>query len=369
VQPELLTFARTAFFTAIVGLVACSDERGDPAVGVLRTAIVNGEPSDASEDDVVDIYARVSDADILHCSGSLIAPNVLLTALHCVAYRDDPNAQFSCSSDGTLMSATPGAGELGGTTMPSEIEIFVGASHDLEPNAYGFRVFGSGSRQICRGDIAAVVLDRDLGQDFNAVRLGRSVSLGERMRIVGYGQTEEAQSSGRYRRTGLRVQDIGAVGDDPGGGTTAPNTFVLGEGACHGDSGGPAFSEETGALTGVYSLSAAATCTAVGVRNTFTLVSSYESMIRSALESAGHEPVVEEGGGGTGGMAPRGGSGGSGALGEGSGSREDPSCACRTAGGRTHTEYGLFGLVFAMFTAARRRTRIRNLVYYRPSGP
>ena len=366
-HPRLLTFARASLAIVAVALSACSDETIDPTVGVYRSAIINGEPSDASEDDIVDVLSQVSDTAFLRCSGALIAPNVMLTALHCVTYQSDPRAAFSCSSDGTLTSGTPGAGELGGTTLPSQVHVFVGATHDGEPDAYGRRVFGSGSMQICRGDIAAVVLDRDLGQDFNAVRLGRSVALGESMRVVGYGQTEDGSSGERRRRTGRRVLDVGAVGADPGSGTTAPNTFVIGEGACHGDSGGPALSEETGAVTGVYSLSAAASCTATGVRNTLTLVSPYEGMVREALEFAGREPV-EEVGGGTGGMPPTGGSGGSAALGEGSGSREDPSCACRTSGGRTHTEYGLLGLFFATFTAARRRTRTRKLVYHCPSG-
>lgn len=395
---QLLTLTRAAFVSTTLFLVACSDPMSDGALGVASSAIVYGEPSDESEDMVVDVYARVNDNptnNTLLCTGTLIAPNVMLTALHCVTYRDDPNAAFVCGPDGTLTSGVAGAGELGATVDPEGIEVFVGAVPGAEPAAHGARVFGSGSMQICRGDIAAVVLDGDITQAPAMFRFGRGVTLGERMTVIGYGQAEVSGPAERRRRTGRRVLDIGATGGDPGTGTAAPNTYVLGEGACHGDSGGPAIAEETGAITGVYSLTAAASCTSTGVRNAYTLVSPYESTIRAALEYAGHEPIVEEdptpdagtGGGETGGsggsMSGSGGTdtggtdtggtdtGGSsgtsgtsgtegddddgGTTGEGSGSRRS-GCACR-AGSAARSSAGWAILGFAAFVAVRRRRR------------
>jgi MYXO-CTERM domain-containing protein len=387
VHSKLLTLSRAALVTITISLVACSDPAGDTLLGTSSEAIVNGELSDESEDEVVDLYGRVSPDAVIHCSGTLIAPDVVLTALHCVTSRDDPNASFRCDPDGTLTSTTPGAGTLGATIDPVEVEVFIGATHDSEPDAYGAEIFGSGSTQICRGDMAAVVLDRELLDDVASVRFGRSVTLGERMRVVGYGLAEVSAEVNRRYRAGRRVIDIGAVGDDPGTGTTAPNTFVVGEGPCHGDSGGPAFSEETGAITGIYSLSAAATCTAVGVRNTFTLLSPYESVVRQALESVGRDPIVEEdptpdagtggssgtagtggsesGSGGTTGGSDSGGSSGSsgtagdageqgGRRGEGSGSRSS-GCACYTAGGAARSAAGWAALGVLAFAVARRR--------------
>jgi hypothetical protein len=162
--------------------------------------------------------------------------------------------------------------------------------------------------------------------------------------------------SGRHRRD-VTVVDVGDVGCFQGTGPTPPDTFVVTEGPCHGDSGGPALSAETGAVTGVYSLTLAPSCTAFGARNTYALVSPYEDMIREALEFAGREPVLEPMMGEPPECTGTGGSGGS--TGEGSGSRDDASCACRAAGGR-HAAYGFYALVLAAFAAVRRGARRRR---------
>jgi hypothetical protein len=75
--------------------------------------------------------------------------------------------------------------------------------------------------------------------------------------------------------------------------TAAPRTFVTSQGACFGDSGGPAFSEETGALSGVYSLAGGQVCTARNARNVYTRFSPFTKMIEQAFAEAGAEPVLE----------------------------------------------------------------------------
>jgi len=77
------------------------------ASGLARTEspIVNGEPDDI-------------DRGVVHlqtpsgaCSGSLIAPNIILTALHCVS--ETPGGSFTCDAEGNLSSSTGMAGTLG----------------------------------------------------------------------------------------------------------------------------------------------------------------------------------------------------------------------------------------------------------------
>jgi hypothetical protein len=354
VQPRLLTILRNLSVTASALALACS---GDPEAGfgVERAAIVYGEPSGEEDDAVVNVVAQVSDTVSQFCSGVLIAPDVVLTALHCVAYREDVNATFSCNADGTIKPiSSPDAGSLGAPVAGENVQVYFGAQRTgVEPDAVGRKVFGSGATQICRGDLAVVVLNQELGQTFAPVRFGRNVVRGEALIAIGYGQTEMAGSSGRYRRD-VSVVDVGDVGCVDGTGPTPPDTFVVTEGPCHGDSGGPTLSVETGAVTGVYSLTLAPSCTALGARNTYALVSPYEDVIREALEYAGREPVVEPLMGdppectGTGGTDPMGG---------GSGSREDPGCACSAIGGRTVSSLGWMGIGLLAFALARRRVR------------
>ncbi len=347
--------ARAALGAAL--LFGCTNEvvTLDPRGGSSAQAIVDGEPSDERDDAVVMLRSSPPDTGEQACTGTLVAPNLVLTALHCVAYYT--GGAFSCKSDGSLSTNIPGNGEIGAPADPAKIEVYSGVvPNEGEPVAYGAAVFGTGAPTICRNDFAAVVLDRALDLPIAPIRLERTVERAERMLVVGYGMTEEGTLGERRRRSGVLVSDVGPASDASPTGTAAPRTFVLTEGACFGDSGGPAFSEETGALTGVYSLAAGMSCTAPNVRNVYTRIAPFRDLILKAFEAAGAEPELEPpdpdppdppdptdpdpiGG---------------------SGSREDPSCACRVAGGQRSGALAVLfaGLLGAAF-AARRFARLR----------
>jgi MYXO-CTERM domain-containing protein len=349
-QPRFLTLLRGFSLTASALALACS---GDPEAGfgVERAAIVYGEPSGEEDDEVVQITTRISETFVGQCSATLIAPDVLLTALHCVAYQPNPTGSFTCRADGTLMPNEPNAGTLGLPVAGENVKVHFGSTFDPEPDALGLKVFGSGATQVCRGDFAVVVLDREIGTEFAPVRFGRTVERGEALLAIGYGQTETPGSSGRHRRE-VSVLDRGDVGCVEGTGIAPPDAFVVSQGPCHGDSGGPALSPETGAIAGVYSLSLGSSCTALGGRNTYALVSPYEDLIREAFEFAGREPMLEPS---TGEPTPCTGTGGTDSAGSGSGSREDPGCTCHVPGGPARSAFGWVALALAGFAALRRR--------------
>ena len=282
---------------ALTLVVACGHaddaDYGAP-LGHLEQPIVHGESSDAASDEGV-VYILTSPPGFTptRCTGTLIAPNLVATALHCVTYTE--LGLFSCAPDGSVEPVNPGDGNVGAPVPPEKVEIFVGAALPEEPSAVGARLIGTGSTQICRNDLAFVVLDRNLDAPIAPVRLSGEVRWNEMVRVVGYGETDVYGATiARMARTGVRVVDVGPTTNGEPTGTAAPRTFVVNEGPCHGDSGGPAFSEETGALMGVYSLAAGASCTGVGIRNVFTSLLPFSELALQAFEAAGAEPQLEE---------------------------------------------------------------------------
>src|SRR5690606_26133018 len=159
---------------------------------------------DASEDAVVYVEARSSASHGTSCTGTLIAPNLVATALHCIAFSSE--GTFKCNPDGSLDPNSPGDGAIGQLLPAANVKVYSGTSIlGAEPAAVGSRLIGTGSNQICRNDLAFIVLDRELDLPVAPVRLSRDVRRGERVLIVGYGQTEEDSSEGRYRRGNRRV--------------------------------------------------------------------------------------------------------------------------------------------------------------------
>lgn len=362
-------WAQASFALLSAALFAGCSDSGNSASGMRRDLIVNGEPSDETDDGVVQILVGVE----AFCSGTLVAPKIVVTARHCVSHYNH-GGTFSCSVEGELSTQNPGDGQLGATVDPRSIEVHLGAEPDSEPDAFGERVFGTDSLVICEGDLALVVLDRELSSPIYPMRLSRATFRGESMRVVGYGVTNLDDAIGRYRRNGRTVVDVRPDPEDRNRKRAAPNTFVLGEGACQGDSGGPAISEETGALTGVYSLSAAASCESpTGVRNIYTQLAPFSALVKRAFDYAGATPSIEldfaaAGAGGSGegeaGAATGGRSGTAGTLANGgrevpvgSGSRRDSSCSlvgpssgANGPGGGIATAVG-----FALLRLVRRR--------------
>jgi hypothetical protein len=257
---------------------------------------MRGEASGEEDDAVVRITSRQpSPLFPFWCSGVLLAPNLVMTALSCVSVYDNSDLNYSCESDGTLSPGRSG-GSISKPLDPERIEVFFGTELSAAPDppiavhARGREVFGSGSATVCRDEIALVVLDTPLPSAGLPIRLEKPVVRGERMTLIGYGVNDV--DALRARRSGVPVLEVGPDDTSDGPGLAYPRTFTVGDGPCSSDSGGPAISEETGAVAGIFAHNFGQ-CQEPGTRGWYTKIAPYATLVQRAFEAAGGEPMVE----------------------------------------------------------------------------
>lgn len=274
-----------------LSLLGCTTPQSSGLVST-REDIVNGTVS-GSDDDAVVWVSTTLDVSIQRCSGTLVAPNLVLTALHCVSNYPDSLA-FTCDSNGNLV-AGPG-GQLGTQASPSKIIIQGGTFLDagaIVAIAKGKQIFAGPTTTICLNDIAFVLLDRELSLPIRPIRLYTGTEPGEVMRVVGYGLDENYSVWTRHYRDGAVVDKVGSSQYRPVGDDVPPNSFTsIGNELCIGDSGGPAISDR-GAVAGVFS-KVVGSCTAPSAVDTFTQVAPFATnLVLPAFQAAGYEPWLE----------------------------------------------------------------------------
>lgn len=251
---------------------------------------MSGVESGANMDGVIQIEGRHPTHPSL-CTGTLIAPNLIVTALHCVAELDERDG-FACDIRGHLDNSIGSGGYLGAAFDPSIVRVYSGAVPDTEPAAEVVEILAPFTENICQNDIALLLLDRALALPFLPVRLDSPTHVGEMMTVVGYGMNE-LDLLARRERSGNAVIAVGPSEVNPNHSGSAPRTFMLGAGACKGDSGGPALSDETSAAVGVFSIIGDA-CGSASALTTYTQIAPYQELVRAAFEQAGYEPLLED---------------------------------------------------------------------------
>ncbi len=188
------------------------------ALGRARSAVIGGEP-DAGDPAVVLLAAWSPDLATLDlCTATLIGPDVLLTAAHCVDEASHPGGSFGVFF-GPDANAYPSASTLI-PKLADIAEIHVHPDYDPEPPF--------------SADIAVVILAEPRPTKPLPVLWSPLSSdlVGAPARIVGYGQTlyEEPNASKHEALTVLAAIDEG-------------DTITVGDvdhKTCIGDSGGPA---------------------------------------------------------------------------------------------------------------------------------
>lgn len=196
--------SRAVSAIAILGLAACTSEHA----AVREHAITNSTPDDGDP-----FVVALTDGVSIYCTGTLVAPRVVLTAAHCLRQHRPASVFFGASL------------ELGGE--------HVAVSHVREEASYDGIAFD--------GDLGVAILAAPAPVAPAALPAGplrEDQLIGRRVRIVGFGSTRDpADALGRKRAGTTRIRAVGerdlAFEPDP----SQP---------CSGDSGGPALLEIEG---------------------------------------------------------------------------------------------------------------------------
>jgi hypothetical protein len=219
---------------ALVG--GCGSDSDEPVfeIGSASQPIMDGYVDEA---DKASVYiARLGNGGISACSGTLITPNLVLTAHHCVAQT---------SSGGSVLC---GQTTFGPAAPADEFYVTSLTTYTFNPEDY-HRVrelyVAPGGDAFCGNDLAILILDTVVPPEEATPivpRVDVQLTPGEEYYAIGYGalfDSQNAPSGTRYRRDGLFTQ---CVGDACGlGSGVAPSEFRGDTGICSGDSGGGAF--------------------------------------------------------------------------------------------------------------------------------
>ncbi len=272
-----------------------------------RSAVVGAIPS-TTEDDFV-VYLTHIGKNNYGCGATLIAPNLVVTAKHCLHETGDGGtSRCDATGEPTIDDVN---GRLATPRVPPADLAFHGGfdakkrvdESNAPPEARGKQILDDGTLVKCSHDIAFVVLDRPMAtRPIARVRLGKRPVEGGIVAVAGWGQVEDRiLPKTRQRRTDIAIQRVGPAVVPPNPtGTLGPRIFETGPGACSRDSGGPAFDVQTGTAIGVIARALnldlqhpSSPCAPDTVNVVYMTVADFPDELRAAFAAAGAKPWLE----------------------------------------------------------------------------
>ncbi len=277
--------SRASFALLAVAAVGCGDRPVAEALGQSPQPIVGGRPSTASENYSVYIEAGLL-GDHHRCSGTLVAPNVVVTVRHCLLLAREKG--LACTPEGELANPSDPRGQDTRVEAPENIYVYLGDGHAALTPSSVRAVFVASEIGLCRSDIGLLLLEQPLADVHIPIRR-EAVRVGELFSISGWGYTGDEQAPNLPERRStldrVRVAEVGP-------GLIPAGTFAVpGNTLCFGDSGAGALFG--GALAGVYSSIAGPSdvigtqsCTLVQGRNMFTMTAPHLDLFAEAFAQA-----------------------------------------------------------------------------------
>jgi len=214
------------------------------------------------------------------CTATLVAPNLVITARHCVA--SDLDETNPCGPVRADLPASAFSVAMGGSATSANA---VG---------HGVKVFTESTTNLCGFDVALVQLDKDIvGARVARVRFD-ALAKGTDVTAVGYGSTRtgEVEAPSRMQRStkvvavGPSSQQWTPASGDPIAFEVPAGDLATGESTCFGDSGGPLY-DQNGDLVAVTSRGIDGECS--DRPSIFATLAAHETLIRDAAKGAGHE--------------------------------------------------------------------------------